>query len=648
MADSKLCSNEESSNADLMHCGICFAVIDKPKALPCLHTFCLECLTSWSESSAKKNPDKYTNAVSCPNCREDFPLPKGGVKELKTNFFVNKLKERNSIQKKLHEKDAKIPCTSCDASGNQAIGRCVECDDFLCKKCVDNHKSMRVLRHHHVLSLEELRAGKLTMHNLPEQEMCPKHTGEVLRFYCETCDEPMCRDCTVLDHPRSDHKQIDLKSAASERKEKLEDFFKQAEHVPKAIKNAIAEDESISKDLATNTENAITLFKKTCQKAEKEFTQNVRELEAKRQKEIEAHRESLQFQNARLSTALEMTKQVTQNGSEHDVATMYSSLSETMQQLCKLNPKGIRKSISQVDFKPSSDLRKGLGALGKLRAYNERMIISGQFTTGRGIAIGRNGNVAVATYNSGNYVKVWDESGTYQRQIQTSNQGGGDVQGRSYPWGLAISRVDGSYFITDENPYVKVFDADGNFKLRFSVQNPNGSWSHSDNSKLFGLAIDAKDRVFVGCYLFTAYKHNNYISIHNQNGNRISGFNVKLFPYFIAITQDDKVIASDHCLMLYGVHIYDNNGTHLHTFDNPPSVPNFYSTGLCIVSGKDNDEVLVATHTGPPAIYRYSMTGKYLGVFTKDVKSPYGIAFDNDNNDLVVCDNDAIKFFPLG
>ncbi|XP_072047206.1 E3 ubiquitin-protein ligase TRIM56-like [Amphiura filiformis] len=194
MADSKLLNLEGTvSNADLVQCGICHAAIDKPKALPCLHTFCLKCLTSWAQSSAKKHPDKYKDAVSCPTCREDFPLPKDGVKELRTNFFVSKLKERNEIMRNLHEKDAKIPCTSCDNSDNQAVGRCVECNDFLCKKFVDIHKSVRVLKQHHVLTLEELRTGKLIMHNLPEQEMCSKHKGEKLhekdaKIPCTSCD----------------------------------------------------------------------------------------------------------------------------------------------------------------------------------------------------------------------------------------------------------------------------------------------------------------------------------------------------------------------------------------------------------------------------------------------------------------------------
>ncbi|XP_072047204.1 E3 ubiquitin-protein ligase TRIM45-like [Amphiura filiformis] len=646
MADSKLLNLEGTvNNADLVQCGICHAAIDKPKALPCLHTFCLKCLTSWAQSSAKKHPDKYKDAISCPTCREDFPLPKDGVKELRTNFFISKLKERNKIMGKLCKKDAKIPCTSCDNSDNQAFGRCVECNDFVCKKCLDIHKSLRILKHHHVLTLEELRTGKLTMHNLPEQEMCPKHTREVLYFYCETCDEPMCRACTVLDHPLPDHKQIDLKTAAGERNDKLQELFKQVGLIPKAIDTATTENKKTAKVLGDNVKKAISLYKETAKKAEsefiqkmkqdeKEFTQKIKELEAKRIKEIEAHSDGLQFQKARLCTSMEMTQQITQNGSEHDVATMYSSLSNTMQHMSKLNPKAVRKSMGKVEFIPSKNLDNGMSSLGSLNTYEQwtlvKTIASGQFSSGRCIVLGTNDEIAVATYSSGNYVRLFDGNGTFKRQIQPSNVGGYDPYGYSYPWGLAIAQND-DYFITDTNPYVKAFDTQGNFKQRFSAQNPNGTWSQSDNAQLYGLAIDTKDRVYIG-------STSRYISIHSQDTTRVSGFSVNLQPYFIAITTDDHVIVSDYNSC--AVHVYDTNGTQLHTFATPPA-GNFYPTGLCVV----NDEVFVASYQVVPAVYRYSLTGDFIGILTKDVTSPWGMAVKDDGEELLVCEDSSIKVF---
>ncbi|XP_072047211.1 E3 ubiquitin-protein ligase TRIM45-like [Amphiura filiformis] len=638
MADSKLLNLEGTvSNADLVQCSICHAAIDKPKALPCLHTFCLKCLTIWAQSSAKKHPDKYKDAVSCPTCREDFPLPKGGVKELRTNFFVSKLKERNEIMRKLYEKDAKIPCTSCVNSDNQAVGRCVECNDFLCKKCVDSHKSLRILIHHHILTLEELRTGKLTMHNLPEQEMCPKHTREVLNFYCETCDEPMCRDCTVVDHPRPDHKQIDLKSAAEERNDKLQELFKQVELIPKAIDTATAEDAKTVTELGANVSKVISLYKKTAKKAESEFTQKMKVLEAKRIKEIEAHRDGLQFQKSRLCTSLEMTQQITQNGSEHDVATMYSSLSNTMQQMSKLNPKAVRKSMGKVEFLPSKNLDNGLSSLGSLNTYEQwvlgKTIASGQFSSGRYVVLGTNDEIAVTTYSSGNYVLLFDDSGTLKRQIQTYGVGGRDPRNYSRPWGMTIAE-NGDYFMTDENPYVKIFNAEGSFKQRFGAQNPNGTWSYNENSSLYSLATDTKGHVYVG-------SNYQYISIHNQDGTYISGFKLNnLSPHFIATTADDHVIASDYGNAKAAVHVYDTKGTQLHTFATPPG-GNFYPTGLCVVQ----DEVFVSNYRGVPAVYRYSLTGDYIGIVTKEVTAPWGMVIKDDGEELLVCDDNSIKVF---
>ncbi len=37
----------------------------------------------------------------------------------------------------------------------------------------------------------------------PAAESCPKHSGQPLLFFCETCMQPICMNCTVLDHEKS-------------------------------------------------------------------------------------------------------------------------------------------------------------------------------------------------------------------------------------------------------------------------------------------------------------------------------------------------------------------------------------------------------------------------------------------------------------
>ena len=72
---------------NLLQCAICHDQLQDPRALPCQHGFCLECLQSWAEKSQVKG------SLSCPTCRKDVKLPQDGVKGLPVHFLVSTLKD---------------------------------------------------------------------------------------------------------------------------------------------------------------------------------------------------------------------------------------------------------------------------------------------------------------------------------------------------------------------------------------------------------------------------------------------------------------------------------------------------------------------------------------------------------------------------
>jgi hypothetical protein len=59
--------------------------LKKPKGLPCLHTFSLECLEKYEED---KDPG---DKLPCPFCRQEFIIPQGGFQKLPGNFFIEKI-----------------------------------------------------------------------------------------------------------------------------------------------------------------------------------------------------------------------------------------------------------------------------------------------------------------------------------------------------------------------------------------------------------------------------------------------------------------------------------------------------------------------------------------------------------------------------
>ncbi|KAL4229940.1 zinc ion binding [Mactra antiquata] len=80
MADSKFVDKIQES---FLSCSICFQPFIRPKALPCLHTFCEGCLWDYVASRFEG-----TGQFPCPLCRQTVYLPPGGVEALPDNHFI--------------------------------------------------------------------------------------------------------------------------------------------------------------------------------------------------------------------------------------------------------------------------------------------------------------------------------------------------------------------------------------------------------------------------------------------------------------------------------------------------------------------------------------------------------------------------------
>ncbi|XP_072014809.1 E3 ubiquitin-protein ligase TRIM56-like [Amphiura filiformis] len=191
----------------LVTCGICKLDIDKPKLLPCLHSFCLECMRKLHQQSQK-----------CPSCREAISWPPDGVDGLKDNNFLNKLKARRDICKPMKGS----PCTCCGATNGDFPSRCSDCNGFLCRNCVDLHKNIAPLKAHAVIAIEDLRSGKVDVTKVLKQESCVSHTDQPLEFFCKTCGAAICHSCTVVDHSRPEHDCVTLDVAAENQKQRWE------------------------------------------------------------------------------------------------------------------------------------------------------------------------------------------------------------------------------------------------------------------------------------------------------------------------------------------------------------------------------------------------------------------------------------------
>ena len=79
---------------DHLTCPICMEGFDKPKALPCVHSFCQGCLTDFIVSRGYETKGQFP----CPVCQKETIIPAGGVGNFPDNHLLSSLLD--TVEKK--------------------------------------------------------------------------------------------------------------------------------------------------------------------------------------------------------------------------------------------------------------------------------------------------------------------------------------------------------------------------------------------------------------------------------------------------------------------------------------------------------------------------------------------------------------------
>ncbi|XP_067932019.1 E3 ubiquitin-protein ligase TRIM56-like isoform X2 [Watersipora subatra] len=240
---------------EFLTCKICLEGFTNPKSLDCLHTFCEDCIENHanSESSYKKYSDY--REFTCPLCRKRTTLPLGGVKKLPDNFLVSSLTEVVDRQKPSKFQVCDF-CKLVNRKHREASAKCLDCSKLLCKDCVEQHNDTKVTKDHNIFDIE-----------IEKDIDCKEHPEEVIRFYCETCEDPVCIICTFNDH--KDHDVTQFSDAVTKYKSniqnlmndcqsnlvKCESQIQSLEQCEKCIKQAETKIRDISIDMIADIRN---------------------------------------------------------------------------------------------------------------------------------------------------------------------------------------------------------------------------------------------------------------------------------------------------------------------------------------------------------------------------------------------------------
>lgn len=185
-----------SSIKRTLTCQICQNLFVDPRILPCLHTFCCQCV----ESLVRNRPLK-DKTLKCPTCQLETELDsRASARTLPANSLLVSMLDFLLIQE-----GKTIGCDICDDSEESLANvRCRECSLYLCGLHEEAHKRARDTKLHVLLNLEHLKTMSLKELNRPC--FCIVHLKERLALFCNTCNKSICRNCALSDHKRHDTK----------------------------------------------------------------------------------------------------------------------------------------------------------------------------------------------------------------------------------------------------------------------------------------------------------------------------------------------------------------------------------------------------------------------------------------------------------
>ncbi|PVD23326.1 hypothetical protein C0Q70_16594 [Pomacea canaliculata] len=199
------CESEKMAS----ECSICLHTFNRPKLLPCFHTFCEGCLASIVSQASQAQSPATDTCFPCPLCRTLTDVPQAGVCAFLDNIYI---KADGDIQTQF------AACDTCRGGTKArdpleaaaATSKCVECNKFLCHNCLEVHNQL--LRTHTLVSVT---AGRFTV---THKAFCHRHPDEELRFFCLKCQTPVCRDCRMTSHAEG-HTSVDLKDVSQKAQE---------------------------------------------------------------------------------------------------------------------------------------------------------------------------------------------------------------------------------------------------------------------------------------------------------------------------------------------------------------------------------------------------------------------------------------------
>ena len=621
---------------DEVSCSVCMCTFTDPKQLPCLHSFCLNCLNGIQQTSG------VHGKITCPECRREFQIPgSGNPSDFPTNFRINSLLDVLAIKEC---STANVKCGNCDKRSTQTL-YCFQCCSFWCEECILGHNIIRINKEHKTLALKDFQDQDFEA-VLKRPAFCQKkhHEKEELKFFCKNCKVAICNTCAVTLHEghgkmplqeATDARKIQINSMITSLKDKMLEKREEVEQFNQKSMEVQAQVADVKSQVQTNVDQMIAIIEARKQDVfDAVDNQAKKSLETLSQKKGEVENQVKIFESAIEHTESPMKR---------NFNTQILRFSETFDKVLQEQDTQENRDAECVPRFSFTKSEKLITVLNSEGIRNVKTV----FSETKAQQLEAEGKESMKVINGNKGANVRDSP--LEAQVQTKRyipvlsfgQKGESVGMLNLPWRVAVNDRDEIAVTEHWNHRVSVFSSDGTHLRSFGKEGQkNGEFNRPT-----GIAFDSHGNIIVadGC--------NHRVQVFERNGKFLCKFGEGSLdhqlrhPESVSINGNGDIIVADKGNKL--IKIFSSSGEYLRKFGGRSSL---VAPCHCIQHGQN----LIVLDFGDHSIKMFDLEGKFISKFGKqgrkdgEFRGP-GYLSVNKKGFLTVCDtfNHRVQVFDL-
>ncbi|XP_063416459.1 probable E3 ubiquitin-protein ligase MID2 [Mytilus trossulus] len=188
MADSKL----------KFKCPVCLEVLKSPKILPCLHSFCQQCIHEIILATVQNKEPKPTQ-FTCPICHT-VVKPRDPTVDIEN--WASILQDNHVV-----ETAERQECHTCKHHNETSVANfwCKDCNEVFCEKCNAMHGWVKMTSSHNVIPIEDAKFFDSGFDLEVISEKCSLHPSNIIEALCTDHEELCCVLCLTSSHRKCEN-----------------------------------------------------------------------------------------------------------------------------------------------------------------------------------------------------------------------------------------------------------------------------------------------------------------------------------------------------------------------------------------------------------------------------------------------------------